>query len=277
MQAWERPSVATLEDRRREPTSTATLRDRYEAELYKRFQAVKGLVRETVEKNDALRLSATMADAVRDFEFDSDSGKEAAFMQWMERTLDSEVLEPIDRTDVARGSHYTSEYVRAASRQGADYAAEQLRKEGVDITAEQIAASFDAGEHRDKLETLYLRNYAALDGITDAVDTEIARELSEGIAAGKSPRDMGRTLNDRVSSIGITRARTMAQTETMHAHHTHAGVRYADAGVEEFDVLPFDPCPVCQDLVANNPHPVDEIASILPAHPRCVCGVTPRL
>lgn len=267
--------VATLESRRNEPTSTATLRDRYEADLYNRFRSVKSLVRETVAENDALRLSATLARPRNDFGFDDNAAKEAAFLQWLERALDDEVLEPMDRIDVIEGRHYTAEYVRASSHQGAEYANRQLADAGLDVTQEQLESSFARGVHRDKLEELYLRDYAALDGITDAVDTEIARVLSEGVAAGENPQVMARDLNGRVDKIGITRARTMARTEVMNAHHQQAQVRYVDAGVEEFDVLTYEPCEQCQDLAAGGPYPIEEISERLPLHPRCMCAPSP--
>lgn len=267
--------VATLQSRRNEPTSTATLRDRYEADLYKRFRSIKGLVRETVHENDALRLSATLARPRSDFGFDDNAAKEAAFLQWLEGALDDEVLEPMDRVDAIDGRHYTAEYVRASSHQGAEYANRQLADAGLDLTEDQLESSFARGVHRDKLEELYLRNYAALEGIADAVDTEIARVLSEGVAAGRNPVDMARDLNDRVEGIGITRARTMARTETMNAHHSHAQVRYEDAGVEEFDVLTYEPCEQCQDLAAGAPYPIEEIGDRLPLHPNCMCAPSP--
>lgn len=268
--------LATLQSRRNEPSSTATLRDRYQADLYKRFQTVKGLVRETVTGHDALRLSATLASARRDFAFESDAGKEAAFQDWFEGALDDEVLEPLDRGQVLQGRHYTAQYVRASSRQGAEYAARQLRQEGYEVSTEEIARSFENGVHNEKLRTLYLRNYSALDGITDYADQEISRVLSEGIAAGENPRVMARTLNDRVG-VATTRARTMARTETMHAHHVHAGTRYEEAGVEKVEILTYQPCAQCQDLADGGPYPVKEIAQILPTHPRCVCAPSPVL
>lgn len=268
--------VATLQDRRNEPTSTATIRDRYQAELYKRLRAVKGLVRETVATNDALRLSATLAEARRDFNFESDAGKEAAFEEWFEGALDDEVLEPMDRGQVLQGRHYTAQYVRASSRKGAEYAAKQLRDAGYEVTSDEIARSFDSGVHNEKLQTLYLRNYSALNGITDFADREISRVLSEGIAAGENPREMARSLNDRVGTA-TTRARTLARTETMHAHHVHAGTRYDEAGVDEVEILTYDPCPQCRALKADDPYPVSEVPQLLPAHPNCVCGTAPVL
>lgn len=279
MAVYERPSygeyVATLA--RGEPTSTTTLRNRYEADLYKRFRGLKGIVRETVADNDALRLSATLAAPRNDFGFDTDAEKEAAFLDWLRDGIDDDVLEPLPREEAIAGQHYTAEYVRASSHQGADYAAAQLRDEGIDVSDEVIEASFARGAHRDKLRELYLRNYEALDGITSEMATQISRELSEGVAAGENPLEMARTINDRVDKVGITRARTMARTEVMHSHHSHAQVRYEEAGVEEFHVMPYNPCEICQELVANGPYPIDQLTSILPAHPRCMCAPSPAV
>ena len=260
--------------RRDEPTVTASLRDRYMADVYKRFRRVKGLTRETVASNDALRLgSARLARPARDFQFEDNARKEAAFMRWFQGALDDEVLEPAPMTSVLEGQHWTGTYVRSASQKGVEYANRQLEAEGLDVG--DAANAFNKPIHQSKLRQLYRRNYTALEGITSAVDKEVSRTLSESLAEGVNPREGARRLNDRVDSVGITRARTMARTEILHSHHSHAATRYRDMGVDQVEIITYEPCQRCRALKANEPYSVDEVENILPNHPNCVCAPTP--
>lgn len=225
----------TYLSRRDEPTTTATLRDEYMAAMYTRWRTVKGLIRETVAANDALRLSARLARPVRDFRFEQDADKEAAFTEWLGQAMDDEVLEPVPSQAVMNGHHWTGSYARASSQKGIEFANRQLREAGVDSPdAEDL---FNRPVHQEQLRALYRRNFTQLEGITDAVSQDLSRTLTKALAEGINPREAARRINDRVDAVGLTRARTLARTETMHAHHRHAARRYQDAGVEQVKIL----------------------------------------
>ena len=96
--------------------------------------------------------------------------------------------------------------------------------------------SFSQPIHLDAILTLYIREYAALQNITDAMRGQIARVLTEGVQEGLNTRTIAANMVDRVDKIGITRARLLAQTETIRAYNIgsiNEGERVGEeAGVE---------------------------------------------
>lgn len=272
-----------------DPTNTTGIRESYAAEAYNRFRRLKGLVRTTVEENDALRLGDRSrrgrfnARPQDDFRFTTRAEKEAAFLEWFRNALDDEVLKPVGSRTVRRGGHWTAAYVRSASRRGIKNANQRLKRQGhsIDVGVGNVDATFNAPVHQDLLRSLYLRNYRALKGVTDAVDKEISRVLTEGVAQGKNPREMASTLNERIDDVGITRARVLARTETVRAANEQALTRYEQAGVDEVGVevewltaQDDRVCPVCASK-AGNRYSVEEAHGILPQHPQCRCTFVP--
>jgi SPP1 gp7 family putative phage head morphogenesis protein len=96
--------------------------------------------------------------------------------------------------------------------------------------------SFSQPIHLDAIQTLYIREYAALRNVTDTMRGQIARVLTEGVQEGLNTRDIAANMVDRVDKIGITRARLIAQTETIRAYNIgsiNEGERVGiEAGVE---------------------------------------------
>jgi len=135
--------------------------------------------------------------------------------------------------------------------------------------------------HRDKLQLLYTRNFQALEGITDAVDKEVSRVLTQGLAEGVNPREAARRITDRVDKIGKTRATTLARTEIINAHAEGTLDRFERMGVDEVGVKAewqtagdSRVCPICASLEGST-FTIDEARGKLPAHPRCRCAFLP--
>jgi hypothetical protein len=86
-------------------------------------------------------------------------------------------------------------------------------------------------------------------------------------------------MTEEIRDIEATRARVLARTEVMHSHNAAAARRYQERGVEQVEILPDDPCPICRALVADNPYPASEAAGLVPGrtHPRCECTIIPVL
>lgn len=269
---------------RQDPTLTTGIRKSWSGELYRRFRRLKGLIRTTVEENDALRIGRrTNADSRDDFRFERDDRKQQAFMQWLQDAMDDEVLEPANPGSIRDGRHWTASYIRSASRRGIKNAHQALRERGIDVAEETLDRVFNAPVHRSTLRSLFLRNYSALKGITDAVGREISRVLSQGFVEGISPREMASRLNDRVDSIGITRARTLARTETIRAANESTldrlesmGIDEVTADVEFLTAQDTRVCEECRDL-GGNEYPIDEARGMIPQHPRCRCSWIPAI
>lgn len=242
--------------RRDEPTLTKTLRKSYSAEFYNRYRNLKGILRESVATNDALRLgspqqqiASRLASPVDDFQAEQNAEKKEAFMRWFRNAQRNGVLEPLSEGRVRRGEHWTAKYVRGSYTNGIKMSEEALKRLPEDVPVEMVSASGQTSQagtvspnwnmpiHQDSLELLYTRHYEALEGITSAVDKEISRVLTDGFLAGRGPRRMATTLNDRVDSIGLTRARTLARTETLRTANTAALNRYEQSDIKKVEVL----------------------------------------
>lgn len=267
-----------LAERKTGPAKIATQADRYGGELAARFRTLKGLVRATVVEHDALRLSAeALADPRRDFAFDDDARKEAAFMRWFRSAMRDEVLEPVGDRRLRQGEHHTAKYVRATYRGGLRHAGRELRAAGVDVPGDAIEATFRAPIHTDQIRTLYRRQFTALEGITTSADTEVSRTLTEGLLSGENPRDVADDLNDRVDAIGVTRGRVLARSELARSFNLASANRYEQHGVDRVEILTYNPCSQCVDLEAGGPYSVQEVKGMLPLHPNCRCSISPLI
>jgi SPP1 gp7 family putative phage head morphogenesis protein len=246
---------------------------------------VKGHVREAVERKDVLHLGTQRARNAspnpRDYRFLTKEEKEDRFIAWLERKIDDEVLVVDNRDAVRRGNHQTAQYVRKAYSKGVQHAGAKLRQQGVDVDQLALEDIFNTPVHSSKLETLYLRAYDNLEGITEATGEEISEELADALSQGWNPRKAASQINDRVDAVGITRARVLARTEIIHAHAEGTLDRLESEGFEEVtaDVEwstagDSRVCPICASLEGNT-YTIEEARGRLPQHPQCRCAWLP--
>ena len=272
------------------PTQTKGLQESYRIEVERRFRKLRGVLRETIDANDALRLRSDRANADRvhatddisprdAFPFRQRAMKEVAFQNQLDTWLRQGVLQVVPEDELASGNHWSGTYVRSAYREGIRYADGLLGDRGEAVSDQPISAAFNAPIHTRQLESLYTRNFEALEGITEDLDRTLSRVLTRGLLDGENPRTIANRLTKETRSMQRTRARTLARTETLRAHNAAAGKRYQEMGVEYVEVLTHDPCPVCQTIEAGNPYPVSEAHRLVPArsHPNCVCSVAPLI
>lgn len=267
-------TVEALAQARRDPTRSKTLRRRYARRLRGGFSDINTQIRRGVRDADIFLLEA-LAEPPPRFTFETDDEKVEAFVAWLRRQQNQEVLTVIRRDD--------NKFVRGAYGKGIRHADKQLRKQGIDVPEEDLAAVFNRPVHSDALQLLYTRNYEALQGITDDVAKEISRELTDGFAQGWGPRKMARSLTDRVDAVGKTRATTLARTEVINAHAESTLTRFEEQGVDQVTVqaewLTAGDDRVCADCQAleGNVYSIDEARGLLPRHPRCRCAWAPKV
>ena len=101
---------------------------------------------------------------------------------------------------------------------------------------------------------------------------------------GQHPSVIAKRLAGNVDSIGINRAKTLARTEIIRAHHVATIQEYENFGIENVTVLAewqtagFKVCPKCQQMAGrDNGHgkgvyTLDQIRGLIPLHPNCVSG-----
>lgn len=272
-----------------DPTRTTTLRRAFMAAMYKRFRWLKGQITQTVVQNDVFGLQNTLprvrlqaVPETRAFVFKTASEKVESFMAWLREAQDEGILEVTTRTGGRPGldQRWTDTYVRRAYDKGVDRGRTELEKVGIEMGP--VEGVFRSPAHADRLGMLYTRTFSELKGITEAMDQQISRVLAEGLASGHHPSVIARALNNRVDKIGITRARTLARTEVIRAHHSATIAEYRAAGLTEGKVKAewltagFNVCPICADMEGKI-FTLDKMESMIPAHPNCRCCALPVL
>lgn len=283
-----------------DPTRTLTLRKKFVADVDKRFLALKKLITVSIVLNDCFGLKPRVtapkpffiqaAAKPGQFAFDRSSAKVEAFMAWLAEQEAAGVLQMVQKSRIggAVEQPWTNIYIDTAYQRGIRRGRQELRNQGVDIPGfgdsqlrDPIMTAFNQPIHADRVGLIYTRAYSDLKGITSAMDTQISRVLAQGIAEGRGPRELARTINERVDAIGITRARTLARTEVIRAHHSANIQEYRNAGIEgvsvkaEWSTAGFNVCARCLDMAKSGPYTLDEIEYKIPLHPSCRCVAIP--
>jgi|GEM_PF-7020231 len=125
------------------------------------------------------------------------------------------------------------------------------------------------------LDALKVRNLTALKKITNELNGQIMYEISEGVRLGEHPSVIAKRITERVDKIGITRAKMMARTETIHAFNQAAEIRYSQYG---YDKLEWLAAAGCCDVCASLNGKVFSTSSYHerpPQHPNCRCALLP--
>lgn len=269
--------------RRVDPTRTATLRRQFAADMTRRFRRIEKLVRRVVGEDDALLLSTrprTLQASPPPFNFPTDAAKIEGFTAWLREQVEAEVLE-VQQVAGLTQSRWSDVYIRSAYAKGVEHADGVLKQHGVTPPADLLGETFNKPIHADKLVSLYTRTFSELRGITAAMDQQISRVLSDGLARGLNPNEMARTIADRIDKVGIHRARVLARTEIIRSHAESSLNRYAEAGVREvvasveFQTAGDDRvCEQCAGLEGTR-YTIEEARGVIPVHPQCRCAWVP--
>jgi SPP1 gp7 family putative phage head morphogenesis protein len=221
------------------------------------------------------------------FAYETTQEKVKGFMGWLRKEVDQNILavEKRDGRTVTHRRPWENTYISRAYTKGMARAESELKKAGVltkkpTFFTDSINAQFNLPFHAEKVASIYTRVYRDLEGITEYMDLKISRTLAEGLATGLSPLEMARELADEVD-MSIGRARTLARTEVIRAHHMGNIATYEQAGIEGVTVqaewLATDDdkvCEFCEDM-NGKVFTLEEIAPMIPAHPNCRCVAIP--
>lgn len=257
------------DDRRRDPTRTTTLRKRFEQDVNARFRQMRGGVNRYFQDN------------AERFQFVRDDQKVAEFMRWLEQEQ-SLVLGVQRGADIASAASqsWANEYVAEAYHSGVNQSASKLRAAGADVDMSWVSNALRRPAHAERMSLIYSRVYSELHGITEAMDQQISRILSEGIGRGLNPMELARQINEKVDSIGRNRARMLARTEVIAAHSDATLNSFVEAGIVGVDVeaewlVAAGACEVCLAIQQSGPYSIQEARGMLPAHPNCRCAWAP--
>ena len=276
-----------------DPTRTLGLRKQFAADMTRRFRKLQTDIRTTIIENDAFglqspsRLVGLAAASNKVFAFKTDADKVDGFMDWMDDQVDKGILEVTQRQGrkITKRNPWMNTYIDSAYKQGIKRGNLELKKKGVatpntDNPFYTIDAVFNRPIHADKVASIYTRAFNELKGITAAMDQKISRVLAQALADGKGPKEMARLLTKQVD-ISKNRAKTLARTETIRAHHVANVNTYREAGVVGVTVKAewstAGDSRVCADCahMEGRVFTLDEIEGLIPLHPNCRCIALP--
>ena len=272
-------------EKKPDPTKTVGIQKQFEGEAYRRFRWLKGKINDAIVKEDGFGLSSGSQGLVLNrgqFEFTRTADKVSSFMEWLNIQEAAGVLgvaQGVPARSAAENA-WTSVYIESAYGRGVSQAASKLRAGGARVEQSWLDTAFLREVHADRAGLAYTRTFTELEGITRAMDQQIARELALGLAEGQSPVEIARRLNNRVDKIGITRARMLARTEVVAAHADATLNSFVEAGIEGVDVeaewlTAENPCPICLALSQKAPYKIEEARGLIPVHPNCRCAWAP--
>ena len=258
---------------RRDPTQTLTIRKRLEAEMNKRFRRLRGDIRRMVMRLPSLDITEI-----------------ERIMRFIERRTEDLLLsdrEPLKTNrlktnlNMEGGVSWMTSILEQSWTRGLTQAVTELDRAGhmpEFFDAANIARNRAITQRRD---TVLAQSLSELKGVTEEMQTLIRRELAAGIEAGKHPRDIARAINKRVQFRSQYRARLIARTETIRAHHKARMASFREAGVlgvtvkaEWLTAGDGLVCPECEAM-EGRVFTLDEAENMIPLHPQCRCVARP--
>jgi len=202
-----------------DPTRTSMIRRHFVSEMQRRFNALARAVRKLVVTEDAfgLRISPMMIlQENQAWRFATDSGKIDAYKKWLQKEVDSKILN-VSGT----GDPWTSTYVESGYKKGVQRAYTDVNKKFdfySDTRQQFLQDAFNSPEMLSKVRLLQTRAFEELKGVTAAMSQQMGRILSDGLIKGEGPAKIARALTDNIKKITRTRANVIARTEIIHAH-----------------------------------------------------------
>lgn len=294
----------------RDPSRTTTLRNSFVRDMTRRFKTVSRLITKAIVEEDVFGLRETNTQTItvmatpgrRAFDFPRSADKVSAFMEWLQRQIDNEILSVTNFRQVGSGVEgaWTNVYIQDSYKRGVTRARYQLQQAGFDVPSLSstggIAASMGLPFHIDRVGLLFSRTFNELRGITAAMDQMISRVLAQGLADGLGPATLARHLNAVIlgggADLGLTdtlgrymnssrRATILARTEIIRAHAEAQLQEFKNWGVEGVNVkaewVTAGDDRVCQQCASleGSIFTLEKAQGMLPLHPQCRCAWIP--
>lgn len=263
-----------------DPTKTTTIRLAFMREVKKRFNKIISQIKEKLVEEDYLRLK------VNQYSFPLSEDKIKGFMDWLKKLEEKELFKivsyPGTRTGIS--SQWTDKYIAFAYTKGIARARQEMISTGLEVPSlseYSVQLSLKQPAHLDRIGIIYARVFEDLKGITSAMDAQISRVLADGMIQGLGPRDIAKSIAEKIDSIGISRATTLARTEVIRAHHLANINEYRQYGIELVGVKAEwrtvgdnRVCELCAPRDGKI-YSLDKIEPLIPLHPNCRCMAVP--
>lgn len=269
-----------------DPTRTTPIVSRWVKENKVRWNALKLAIRKKIVDEDCFGLKPVEHDIlkmtanVRDYAFESNPKKIESFMDWLKRMEERGILTTSKGHPVTKAGQglWSETYVDSAFREGIRRAEQELKP--YPEQSKFLQAGMGGPMHADALGLVYSRNFSSLKSGLAQYENTLSQELALGLAEGRNPREMARSLEEK-TDVSRDKCLVTARTETIRAFHVATINTYRQAGVEgvkmQAEWLATDDdrvCPKCEEL-QGKVFTLDEIEPMIPAHPNCRCTSIP--
>jgi SPP1 gp7 family putative phage head morphogenesis protein len=275
-----RPSInAKL---RQDPTFTKTLRQKFEAEVNRRYKKV------LAELNDFMAQAPEVVINKR-YEFPVGPLETATILDFLNESVRRNIIDPAEAERIVREkgvtpdpNNWVESYLYGAYKKGVRRAQNEINKRSpkgnnVDL----MKGALKRQNHQGKLEQILGRVYTDLEKIDEAMQAGIRREIALGLEAGEGTAKIAKRIEGRVEKIGRTRSRVLARTEVIRTHHQANIASYREAGVKQIVVqAEFSTagdgrvCSECKGLEGKK-FDLKTIEDMIPVHPNCRCVALP--
>ena len=306
--------------RRTDPSRTLFLRNRFARDFRVRFAKLKAVIRKAIVEQDVFGLNppdagirrimvqetALQIPAREAFAFTRSAEKVEKFMEWLHAQVDRGILEVSERPQIGQAveGQWQNLYIQDSYQRGVQRARYELAHAGYGVPSMEatggVMASISLPFHMDRVGLLFTRTYGDLKGITQAMESQISRVLSQGMADGDGPRVLARkliaTIDGRgAGTLGIhdtlgrfipatQRAEMLARTEIIRSFSEAQLQEFKTWGVVGVNVLAefvnagYNVCPICLALTIKYKDgiSIDKASGIIPVHPNCRCCWIPR-
>lgn len=300
---------------RYDPTRTTALRNAFVADMSRRFNELKRVIKKAIVDEDCFGLKDPTPALVgvwvdlpgrKAFAFPRSADKVKAFMAWLQQQEKAGLLQTAQYAQLGVGveAAWTNIYIQDSYKRGMLRGRYEMGKAGFPVnplnSTGDIMASMSTPFHIDRLGLLYSRTFEELKGITAAMDTQISRILADGIGQGDGPALLARKMlaaidGSEAGTLGITdrlgrfipaqrRATIMARTEIIRAHHGAMVQEYRNWGVAgvhvkaEFVTAEDERvCEECMKYETEGPYTLEQVETLIPIHPQCRCIAIPTM
>lgn len=216
---------------KKDPTLTSTLRKKAVSEVNKRFSAIQTLVTKTIVENEVFK--NIQPDNRGRYIYKRDAEKVGLFLDWLNQAIAEIIMQGLSSpTTEQQLTFWLFKFIAEGYRRGhvrskADI--ERITKRFEDKFGTSVLPAQLNAQHIAKMELLATRTFNGMKGITEAMTGQIAKELTDGVLAGKNPNVIAKSINERIDAIGKVRSRLIARTEIINAFNTASVENYRQA------------------------------------------------
>jgi len=271
--------------------------------MVKRFNELERELYKLLVKDDAFGLAVPERgiktnQSLRQYAFRKDSQKIPLFQKWLDDMSQKNILQYTRSGRIGEGqAPWTDIYITSSYKKGIERGIKEIKAgiKGIDDRnlRKQYSQSFSqvipfdndmnasinsmffSPTHADAVGLIYTRAFTDLKGVTSQMSSRMSSILAQGLAEGRGPRDVARQMSREIG-IAKSRARTIARTEVIRAHHEANINVYEQAGIEDVKIqaewlatMDDRVCPKCASMNGKK-FSLNEIRGMIPAHPNCL-------